>query len=92
MSEGVEFGIVVKIKGAKGKMINYTIDHPRFPDVNGNPTEPFHGDYYISSNDFSFFLGDTVWLPIEDKAGDWTITASIDGKVIATKTLTLFLV
>jgi len=34
-------------------------------------------------------LGDTVWEPIEDKIGDWRMTLSLAGKVIADKTFNL---
>lgn len=89
--ESIEFGYVVLIKGAKGQTINYRIDHPPFLNSNGDVTPPFEGTHYISSNDYQFFLGDTVWKPIEDKAGEWTITTWLNDKVIATKVLYLFI-
>jgi hypothetical protein len=50
---------------------------------------PFEGIVYIKDNDWSFYLGDTVWEPIEDKIGDWRMTLSLAGKVIADKTFNL---
>ncbi len=85
----VEFGCVIKIKGAKGKIIQFRIDHPPFLDESGNPAAPFTGEYFINSNDYEFFLGDTVWEPYEDKAGTWELSTFIDGKRISYKKLFL---
>jgi len=51
--------------------------------------QPFEGNVYVKDNDWSFYLGDTVWEPIEDKIGDWRMTLSLAGKVIADKTFKL---
>ena len=67
----IEFGYVIKIKGAKGKTIDFKIDHPPFKDNNANTEPPFKGRYFVNSNDYEFFLGDTVWEPYEDKLGEW---------------------
>ena len=87
---GIEFGYILKIKKAKGKKITFCIDHPPFTDNEGNIRPPFTGEYYINSNDYEFFLGDTVWEPLYDKLGEWTLTTWIDGVEIAKKTLHLF--
>ncbi|WP_430812115.1 MULTISPECIES: DUF3859 domain-containing protein [unclassified Carboxylicivirga] len=87
----VEFGYVVKIKGAKGKVVEYRIEHPPFRGKDGQVEPPFEGEYFINSNDYEFFLGDTVWEPYEDKAGEWRLVTLLDGKVIADKTITLLL-
>ncbi|MBK3518410.1 DUF3859 domain-containing protein [Carboxylicivirga marina] len=87
----IEFGYVIKIKGAKGKVVEYKIDHPPFKDKNGNVEPPFEGQYFIKSNDYEFFLGDTVWEPYDDKVGDWLLTTSLDGELIAEKKITLYL-
>jgi hypothetical protein len=50
---------------------------------------PFEGNVYVKDNDWSFYLGDTVWEPIEDKIGNWRMTLSLAGKVIADKTFKL---
>ncbi len=87
----VEFGYVLKIKGAKGKKVNFRIEHPPFKNSEGRPEPPFEGEYFINSNDYEFFLGDTVWEPFEDKAGEWRLQTMMDGKVLAEKVITLYL-
>jgi len=83
----IEFGYVIRIRGAKGKRIQYKIDHPPFPDEQGAPAEPFTGEYFINSNNYEFFLGDTIWEPIHNKKGEWTLTTWLDGKVLYKKSL-----
>ncbi|PWE01354.1 DUF3859 domain-containing protein [Marinilabilia rubra] len=87
----VEFGYVLKIKGGKGEVLDFEIVHPPFPDSNGNPAPPFTGQVVINSNDWEFFLGDTVWEPYENKAGDWILVTRLQGKEVARKTLRLYL-
>ncbi|MCD7937239.1 MAG: DUF3859 domain-containing protein [Tannerellaceae bacterium] len=43
------------------------------------------GTYFINRNDFLFFPGDTLWEPVEDKKGSWTLSVRYKDKVIATK-------
>ena len=86
---GIEFGCVIRIKGAKGKTIRFRIDHPPFKDETGETAPPFTGEYFINSNDYEFFLGDTVWEPYEDKAGTWELSTFLDGKRLSYKKLTL---
>lgn len=88
---GSEFGYILNIKKGKGKQINYTIKHPDFLDSCGNPATDFVGTEYVNSNDWDFFLGDTIWEPIEDKAGNWRVIAEIDGEIIADKTFNIVL-
>ena len=85
----VEFGCVIKIKGAKGKTIQFRIDHPPFKDEKGEIAPPFTGEYFINSNDYEFFLGDTVWEPYENKAGIWELSTFLDVKRLSYKKLTL---
>ncbi|MCU4155012.1 DUF3859 domain-containing protein [Carboxylicivirga sp. A043] len=87
----IEFGYVVKIKGAKGKVVEFKIEHPPFTDEQGKVQPPFKGQYFINSNDYEFFLGDTVWEPFDDKVGKWVLTTWLDGKILAEKTITLYL-
>lgn len=87
----IEFGYVIKIKGAKGKKLEYKIDHPPFKDKQGNIEPPFVGEVYVNSNDYEFFLGDTVWEPYEDKAGEWKLSTWMDDELIAYKELVLSL-
>ncbi|WGV99143.1 DUF3859 domain-containing protein [Vibrio sp. YMD68] len=85
----VEFGLIINIKKAKGEKFTYCIDHPGILSKKGEPLEPFTGEEYINSNDFDFYLGDTVWEPIDDKLGKWTMTIELQGRVVAEKTFHL---
>lgn len=81
----VEFGFIVNIKKAKGEKLRYCIFHPDIPDDDGNPLPPFDGEEYVKSNDWDFYLGDTIWAPIENKLGTWRMTIELAGKVVAEK-------
>lgn len=87
---GVEFGFILSVKKAKGEVLAYCIDHPPFPDDAGEVMPPFEGTYFVNSNDFRFFLGDTVWEPVDDKKGEWTLTVSYKEEVVARKTFQLY--
>ena len=80
---GIEFGYVVDIRGAKNYELEYCIDHPGILDAAGNRRPPFDGIEYVKQNDWKFFLGDTIWAPIEDKLGPWRLTLELDGKLVA---------
>ncbi|MDH6356449.1 DUF3859 domain-containing protein [Parabacteroides sp. PF5-9] len=82
---GVEFGFILSVKGGKGESLDFRIDHPPFPDEKGEITPPFEGVYFVNSNDFLFFLGDTVWEPIENKRGEWILSVLYKGKEVARK-------
>ena len=86
----IEFGFVVNIKGAKNQQLDYCIYHPDIPDADGVPRPPFDGTVYVKTNDWNFFLGDTVWEPIADKVGDWRLTLEMGGEIIAEKTFEVF--
>jgi hypothetical protein len=86
---GTEFGYVLRIKGAKGKKIDFCIDHPSFCDDKGEVMPSFTGEVIINSNDYEFFLGDCIWAPIGDKMGTWVMTTKIEGCVFAKKALKL---
>lgn len=85
----IEFGFIINIKKAKGEKIHYCIYHPNIPDENGTPLPPFDGEEYIKNNDWDFYLGDTIWRPIENKLGLWRMTIELNGKVIAEQSFTL---
>ncbi|MGF1637642.1 MAG: DUF3859 domain-containing protein [Cyclobacteriaceae bacterium] len=87
---GVEFGMIVKIWQAKGRYIDYRIDHPPFVDESGNIEPPFEGQYRVRSSDFEFFIGDTIWEPVEDKRGEWKMSVFLDGTLLATKSILLY--
>ena len=86
---GVEFGMIVEIFQAKGRFLEFTIDHPPFADESGEISPSFEGSSQIRNNPYAFFLGDTIWEPVEDKRGPWTMTVSMDGKELASKTIVL---
>lgn len=86
----VEFGLVVNIKGAKNSPLEFCINHPGILDTEGKIRPPFDGTVFIKTNDWNFYLGDTIWSPIEDKLGNWRMTLELDGEVIADKTFELF--
>lgn len=87
----VEFGMVVNIHGAKNMPLDFCIDHPGIRDDKGKVRLPFDGTVYVKSNDWDFYLGDTIWDPIEDKLGDWRMTIELDGQLVADKTFELVL-
>ena len=85
----VEFGFVVNIKGGKNQELEYCIDHPGILDEEGDRRAPFDGVVFIKQNDWNFYLGDTIWEPIDDKLGDWRMFLKLDGQVVADKTFHL---
>ena len=85
----VEFGLIINIKKAKGEKLHFCIYHPDIPDSNGEIMPPFEGVEYIKENDWQFYLGDTLWEPIENKLGDWRMTLTLNNKIIADKKIEL---
>ena len=85
----VEFGFIINITGGKNRELYYCIDHPGIQDAQGKRRPPFDGTVYVKSNDWDFYLGDTIWEPINDKLGMWQMTLEMDGKVVADKTFEL---
>lgn len=83
--EGNEFGMILHITAGKGAKIQYCIQHPPFKDANGNVEPDFTGEYLVSTNDYKFYIGDCIWLPVEDKTGKWVISVEFEGKVVAEK-------
>lgn len=82
----IEFGFIVNIVGAKNRELDFCIDHPGIRDDDGKVRLPFDGSVFIKTNDWDFYLGDTIWNPIEDKLGSWRMTLEIGGQLIADKT------
>ncbi|MFP4054601.1 MAG: DUF3859 domain-containing protein [Phycisphaerae bacterium] len=80
---GIEFGMIVNIRKARGEKMIYRIEHPPFLNEEGDVTPPFVGETYVPAPDYDFFLGDTIWEPAEDKVGKWTVSLEIDGDEIA---------
>ena len=85
----VEFGYILRIRNARNSRITFRIEHPPFMNSAGEIAPPFEGDLYVKTNDFRFFLGDTVWAPVEDKRGPWRLITWLDGEKIADKMLVL---
>ena len=85
----VEFGYILRIRNARNSKITFCIDHPPFKASSGTVAAPFRGELYVKTNDFRFFLGDTIWAPVEDKRGEWHLTTWLDGNKVASKTLQL---
>ncbi len=85
----VEFGYILRIRNARNGRITFRIEHPPFKGDDGETAPPFVGELYVKTNDFRFFLGDTVWAPLEDKRGAWRLITWLDGEKVADKTLSL---
>lgn len=85
----IEFGMILEIAKAKGRYLSYRIDHPPFTDAGGQVEPPFTGQYQVRANPYYFFLGDTVWAPVEDKKGTWTLSVFFEDTLVAEKSLTL---
>jgi hypothetical protein len=86
---GVEFGYVLRIRHARNGKITFRIAHPPFKDGDGNMAPPFDGELYVKTNDYRFFLGDTIWAPVENKRGEWQLVTWLDGRKVADKTFTM---
>lgn len=85
----IEFGYILRIQNARNSRITFRIEHPPFKDASGKTAAPFDGELYVKTNDFRFFLGDTIWSPVEDKKGAWRLITWLDGEKVADKTLQL---
>jgi len=85
----IEFGYILRIRGARNSRIRFRIEHPPFKGSDGSIAAPFDGELYVKTNDFRFFLGDTVWDPVEDKRGAWRLITWLDGEKVADKTLNM---
>ena len=44
---------------------------------------------YVRSNDWQFYLGDTVWEPVSDKLGPWRLVIELEGQKVADETFQL---
>lgn len=86
----IEFGFSVNIKKAKGKKIRFCIFHPDITTDEGEVLTPFEGEEHINNNDWDFYLGDTIWAPIENKLGPWRMTIELDGHIVAEKVFHLY--
>tara|TARA_R110002167_G_scaffold66407_1_gene187897 strand:- start:283 stop:714 length:432 start_codon:yes stop_codon:yes gene_type:complete len=87
----IEFGFIVNCKKAKRKKLTYYIYHPDIPDASGQILPPFTGEVYVANNDWDFYLGDTIWLPLNNKVGDWRMVIKHDDQVLAEKTFSVLM-
>jgi hypothetical protein len=85
----VEFGYILRIRHARNSKIVFRIEHPPFKNPAGEVAPSFEGELYVKTNDFRFFLGDTIWAPVEDKRGAWRLITWLDGEKVADRTLVL---
>jgi len=83
--ENLEFGFTLNAKKAKGQKLTYTIFHPDIPDEQGQVMAPFIGNVYVDNNNWDFYLGDSIWLPLHNKLGTWRMVIELNGKMIAEK-------
>lgn len=83
----IEFGYILRIKHARNCKLRFSIEHPPFLDSSGQLAPSFDGEIYVKTNDYRFFLGDTIWAPLADKRGEWRLITWIDEKKVADKTL-----
>ena len=86
---GIEFGYIVNIRNGRGKKLSYSIEHPPFLDEDGSVSPPFTGELYVRTNDWDFFLGDSIWEPVADKIGDWRLVIVVEGVTIEDRTFTI---
>jgi hypothetical protein len=89
--EGQEFGMILHITGGKGSKLDYRIIHPDFTDDNGNIEPDFTGTYLVNTNDYKFYIGDCIWLPLEDKCGTWIVQVEFERKIVAEEKFDLIL-
>ena len=78
--EDIEFGYIINIRGARGKTLEFTIEHPPIVGEDGDLLPAFEGSEHVSSNDYYFYLGDCIWKPVEEKCGTWTMSVSCCGE------------
>jgi hypothetical protein len=44
---------------------------------------PFEGNVIVRNNDWKFYLSDTIWLPVDDKVGEWHMYIQYNNSVVA---------
>lgn len=81
----IEFGFVLNVKHGRGIKLSFEIYHPNIHDKKGNPMDPFEGNVWVKNNDRDFYLGDTLWEPLEDKLGTWRFVLKYQNSIVAEK-------
>ncbi len=84
-SEGTEFGMILNIKKGKGITLDYCITHPPITDEKGIPMPDFTGEHIILSNDYDFYIGDSIRTPAEQYSGKWIIDIIHKDKLLIRK-------
>jgi len=79
----IEFGISINVKRGKGITLSWCIEHPEISDKRGRLMAPFEGREYVRNNDWTFYLGDTIWAPEHDKVGLWRMYIQYESRIIA---------
>jgi hypothetical protein len=82
----IEFGLTLSAKKAKGISLDWCIKHPNICDKKGKEMAPFEGSVIVRNNDWRFYLGDTIWLPVDDKVGNWHMYIQYNNSVVAQQT------
>lgn len=83
--DGNEFGIIIDVDNLKGKVLNFIIKHPPILDDDGNLLPYFKGDLHVKTNHTQFFVGDGIWLPIENKLGEWEVVILYEKKEVVSQ-------
>lgn len=83
--DGYEFGITINVDNLKGKVLDFIIKHPELKREDGSLMPQFKGELYVNTNHTQFFVGDGIWLPIDDKIGEWEIVIMYQRKVAVSK-------
>ncbi len=77
-----EFGCIIEVRGGRGLTLAFTIEHPSFVDEKGETVPTFEGEFFIDANEYRMFVGDTLWEPLADKVGRWTIRVFIEKQAV----------
>ena len=83
--EDAEFGMILNIKKGKGILLSCEITHPPFNGSNGKMAPPFTCEQMVTSNNYMFFIGDSIWAPVEDKKGEWCVKVMHKNEVLVQK-------
>ncbi|WP_182865938.1 DUF3859 domain-containing protein [Stieleria mannarensis] len=86
----VEFGLVINVVGGKNLPLHFCIDHPGIRDAQGKRRPPFEDVVYVKTNDWDFYLGDTVWEPIQDKIGTWRMTLTLEDQIVVEQSFEVY--
>ncbi len=83
--DGNEFGVIIDVDDAKGKVLQFSIKHPPLRDDEGNLLPDFRGELFVNTHHMQFFVGDGIWLPVEDKIGLWEVLIWLDDQLVVHK-------